>query len=189
MIVENDIGKLVELSVAHYAQYKEELVSLYLHAFTVGSHAQFISKEQATQTLQNLFQSARGLIFIHNHQPAGLLFWQSLFMDEDFPKDDNPDINPQSSAYIAEVLVHDHFRGRGIATLMIETALHRISKQFTYSVIRVWDENLPAVNLYRKLGFREIGKISQTKLRTPDEKFEMIKLYMAKKHDTHVAKQ
>ena len=44
-------------------------------------------------------------------------------------------------------------------------------------MIRVWEENRTACNLYKKLGFRPIAAITQTKRRPSGEPFEMRKLY------------
>lgn len=183
MNVEGDSGYLLELSRERLTQFKEHLIELYLHAFTQGDYAQLISADEAAETLEYLQQTGNGWIYILNNEPVALLFWQPLLLDDDFPKNEIPEVDPQKTAYIAEVVVHDNFRGRGIATLMIETALQEISKRYTHTVIRVWNQNLPAVLLYRKLGFREMGSMVQTKMRTSGKRFEMTKLYLLKQHE------
>ena len=183
MNVGGDAGFLLELSGKRFTQFKENLIELYLHAFTQGDYAQLISADEAVERLENLQQTGHGWIYILNTKPVALLFWQPLLLDNDFPEIEIPEVDLQSAAYIAEVVVHDAFRGRGIATLMIETALREISKSYTQTVIRVWDQNLPAVLLYRKLGFREKGTIVQTKHFTSGKQFEMLKLYMLKEHE------
>jgi ribosomal protein S18 acetylase RimI-like enzyme len=49
---------------------------------------------------------------------------------------------------------------------------------FSAAVIRVWEENRPAMHLYRKMGFRPIAAITQTKRYSPEEAFEMRKIYL-----------
>ena len=68
-----------------------------------------------------------------------------------------------------------------ISVQLIEQLLQQASDVYSYAVIRVWDENTPALSLYEKLGFKPIGaEIIQTKMRSEDETFEMKKLYLLK---------
>ena len=79
-------------------------------------------------------------------------------------------------------MVHEDVRGQGIASALIHEFLeNEKEKGITDAVIRVWIENIPAVKLYEKLGFRRIEKITQTKFKSETETFEMKKIYLHKK--------
>ncbi|NLZ95372.1 MAG: GNAT family N-acetyltransferase, partial [Bacteroidales bacterium] len=72
------------------------------------------------------------------------------------------------------------YRGQGVAQELLQYLLKsNQSKHFDAAVIRVWNKNIPAVSLYKKLGFKEIDTIYQTKLKKDTkEPFEMKKIYM-----------
>ncbi len=56
--------------------------------------------------------------------------------------------------YILKVGVHPDFRGRGIGTELMRHAERRgRTEGASRAVLEVADSNIPAVNLYRKLGF------------------------------------
>ena len=111
---------------------------------------------------------------------AAAVLCLSLKNDHDFPFDEHKDIDPSKTIYIADLMVDEHFRGQGIAQGLLEH-LFEMSQPKSYNdvVIRVWDENTPAVSLYKKLGFEQITTILQTKLsKETKEPFEMKKIYM-----------
>lgn len=164
-----------------YSAYKEQLISLYHRAFTTGEHAQYMTSGEAESALNELIEAGNGLMWLSENQPVALIFWTSLKFDGDYPVVAVSHLKPDESAYIAEVVVHDKFRGKGIATKLIESALNKISKKYTQVIIRVWDKNQPAVSLYFKLGFQKLTSIIQTKQHSPDDFFEMRKIYMIKK--------
>ena len=83
--------------------------------------------------------------------------------------------------YIAELMVHTHYRGRGLANQLLRETL----AEFPYRdfLIRVWKENRAALHLYLKTGFTEVATITETKTK-PDGKtlFEMEKVYLHKNY-------
>jgi ribosomal protein S18 acetylase RimI-like enzyme len=55
-------------------------------------------------------------------------------------------------------------------------------KGYTDAVIRVWDKNTGALNLYKKQGFSEIAEIIQEKIQQDGMTvFQMNKIYLHKK--------
>ena len=81
-------------------------------------------------------------------------------------------------------MVESAFQGKGIGTLLVNYFNENRNKEiFPNVVIRVWDENIPALSLYRKLGFQDTGiSIRQTKHRDENETFEMTKIYLQRKN-------
>lgn len=57
-------------------------------------------------------------------------------------------------AFVANLIVLEKFRGRGIGRGLIEHALKQLGAQKSVSTIEL-DGDFPAVELYRKLGFRD----------------------------------
>ena len=112
---------------------------------------------------------------------VGLLLAVPLSSDPDFPGYRIPSIKVNHTVYIAEVMIHSEFRGRGIATKMVWEELKQDTHSYTDAVIRVWDKNEPAISLYKKMGFKQIASILQEKLTTSREMFLMSKIYLHKK--------
>ena len=111
---------------------------------------------------------------------VGFVAYTPLAADKEFPADSVAGIDVRKSVYIAEVVVDAEYRGRGIAAAMMEKALMDNVECYSHAVIRVWQNNRPALLLYQKLGFTPIATITQTKLIDKNESFEMKKRYLAK---------
>ena len=127
-------------------------------------------------------KNGNGRIVLFESKLTGILIGVTLNFDADFPIGKHPEILPDKSVYIAEVLVHTDARGQGIASKLIRDYLELdCAGKYSGAVIRVWDKNIPALSLYKKLGFIEIDEIKQTKLKSPTETFEMRKVYLYKK--------
>ncbi len=164
----------------NYPKFRGKIIDLYLNAFTKGEFAQYIPEATAESTLDDLLRNGFGNMAFVGDRLAGILIALPLSYDKDFPNEQCSNIPLDKTVYIAEVMVHTDFRERGVASHLLETFLQHANEVYTHTVIRVWDENEPALNLYRKLGFVEVASLFQTKFRSEDEGFEMRKIYMAK---------
>jgi ribosomal protein S18 acetylase RimI-like enzyme len=77
--------------------------------------------------------------------------------------------------YVASIAVYPEFRGRGVATALLLDAERRAQKAKAHRlVLDVEAGNSPAVNLYRKIGFREEGHARSVQIR--GTKFEFLKM-------------
>ena len=171
--------RIFGLDQYNYPKFRAKIIDLYLNAFTIGEYAQHIPDEAAESALDEMLRNGFGKMAFVDDRLAGVLIAFPLGHDNEFPKEQCPDIPVETSLYIAEVMVHSDFQGRGIASRMLQTFLEEVKGNYTYIVIRVWDENKPAVKLYEKLGFTPVATISQTKFKTESQAFEMRKVYMA----------
>lgn len=171
------------LDNVNYLKHKEELIDLYTLSFTEGKYAQYIPPDAIEISLDDIMRIGFGFMAFNNEEMIGAILCLSLKNDPDFPFDSHQNIDPEKTLYIADIMVDQGFRGQGVASTLIEHLLKESeSKPYTDVVIRVWDKNIPAVSLYRKLNFTEIDTISQTKLHKVDKKpFEMKKIYMHKR--------
>ncbi len=82
---------------------------------------------------------------------------------------------------IANVAVHPDHRGRGIAQMLTQRAMdHARDKKATAVWLHVRDDNPGAINLYTKLGFREIARRTawyanpDSSLRTSETNIEIV---------------
>ena len=61
-------------------------------------------------------------------------------------------------ADIMNIAVDSAYRNRGIAQQLMKSMAERLrEKQLSWLTLEVRESNLPAISLYRKLGFREVG--------------------------------
>lgn len=89
---------------------------------------------------------------------------------------------PEKCAYIAEIMVDEASRGKGLGKALITQFFETVDTQeFIDAFIRVWDKNAPAVQLYLKMGFTVVANIKQIKKTlNGDSEFSMNKLYLHK---------
>jgi len=172
--------RIFGLDEYNYPKFRDKIIDLYLHAFTTGEYAQYIEPEVAESSIDELVRRGFGKMAFIGDRLAGVLLCQPLSYDSEFPADEFPDIPVKNCVYLAEVMVHTDEREKGIASMMITHQMETMPKIYAHAVIRAWEKNEPAMMLYRKLGFVPFYDISQTKLRSPDETFEMKKIYLHK---------
>ena len=173
--------QLTPLDRKGFVQHRDELVQLYLHAFTTGELAQYIPAETVVETLNELSLWGSGVVASWNNKIVGAIYGMSLAYDNEFPSERFPEISVDKAVYIAELMVHRDMRGKGVASELIHALLeNEKAKGITYAVIRVWDKNIAALNLYKKLGFGEIAEITQQKMKADGmTTFSMNKIYLA----------
>lgn len=162
--------------------YSDELFTLYNDAFSRGLSAQFIDKDSTLKYIHQILKEGKGILAIDNGKLAGALLLSNLSFDLSLPKIIRDEFPIEKSMYINELMVHEMYRGKGIGKLLMDKSYrYANSKHFQYCFIRVWVENLPAVNLYQSDGFKEIARITQKK-QTPDKSaFKVFpKIYMYK---------
>ena len=140
--------RVFTLHRGNYSLFRDEMVDLYLNAFTTGEYAQFIARQTAESALDEMLRNGGGNMAFIQERLAGVLLAFPLAHDNDFPKSECPPIPVEQSVYIAEVMTHTDFRGRGVATQLIKNFLHTAKDGYTHAVIRVWDKNAPALSLY-----------------------------------------
>ena len=171
------------LDSVNYPKHRSKLIDLYSLSFTEGEHAQYVSTEAIETTLDNIMRIGFGFMAFQKSEFIGAVICLSLKNDPDFPHVEHENLNLDKTLYIADLMVDPRFRGIGVAQSLLNHLFEMSqSKSYKDVVIRVWDENTPALSLYKKLGFKEISVIFQTKLnKETKEPFEMKKIYMHKK--------
>ncbi|MEL7599596.1 MAG: N-acetyltransferase [Proteiniphilum sp.] len=175
-----DPTRLYALNEFNYPKFRSQIFYLYLHAFTTGEQAQYIDPQQAESRLNELVQRGMGVMAFTGDRLVGVVLGLPLRYDGDFPVLEMPNLPIDTTLYIAELMVHADLRGRGVGTALIGELLSRAAETHTDAVIRVWEENKPALLLYNKLGFHPVATITQTKKHVSGESFEMKKIYLHK---------
>lgn len=168
------------LQPSDYSAIKNDMVRLYIDSFTKGDYAQYMDNVDVSDRLDELVCVGLIVVVLDVEKLVGFVTYTPLAADKEFPADSVADVDVRKSVYIAEVVVDAEYRGRGIATAMMEKALMDNVECYSHAVIRVWQNNRPALLLYQKLGFTPIATITQTKLIDKNESFEMKKIYLAK---------
>lgn len=186
MTLINESIRIFPLDIFNYPKFRGKIIELYLHAFTTGEYAQYITPEWAESDLDETLRTGFGSMAFSGDRLVGISLATPLAKDNDFPRDECPSIPIDKALYIAETMVHTDFRGQGIAFQMIDNILRKANDIYDEAVIRVWSENKPALTLYEKMGFTQIAFITQTKHRSTKETFQMKKIYLHRvlRHDT-----
>ena len=163
----------------HY-QFRDEIRKLYFETYTKGDAAQFVDSEEVDAEIKLTYDEGMMMVAVEENELTGALFVYPLQYDAGF----NPDLSQVEdkihTPYIAEVMVKEKFRGKGLGRrLLLKTLTHLRKNRFREVFIRVWDKNMTALNLYSKTGFQFVGKILQMKW-FPDRKSRLImeKLYL-----------
>lgn len=190
-MVEQEL-KFYTLDKLSYLKFRDEIVELYYHAFTTGELAQHLTRSSVEETMDEMMKFGHGVILFIDNILVGMLVATPLSEHHDYTFDSASEIEEDKTIYINELMVHSEYRGRGLAKKILQNFLNTISNTVTnaasnaasdkylFSVIRVWEKNIPALSLYRKFGFEPFARITQTKLDTSGHKFQMNKIYLYK---------
>ncbi len=163
--------------------FRNKIIDLYIESFSKGLSAQYIDNIELEKYINRFFEEGEILISLSNNELSGALLYCPLENDDLFPAEIRNNFDIKKSAYIAEIMVGEQFRGKGIGTQLINAFFNTIDKNtFSDAFIRVWDKNTQALSLYEKAGFKNVASICQEK-KKPDGigTFEMKKIYLHKK--------
>jgi len=167
------------------AKYREEIISLYIEAFSTGLSQQYIDLEELNKYMDIIFNNGEVLLAIENEELLGGLLSCPLKYDKSLPKKISENFNLNKCVYVAEMMVAEKKRGKGIGKHLLSEFFATVDKSvYTDAFLRVWKENLIAIDLYRKMGFEPIADIEQTKMKADKSgTFIMKKIYLHKKLD------
>lgn len=162
--------------------YKSELFALYKEAFGQGQSAQFIDEKSTLQYIHQILKEGKGILAMDKGKIVGVLLLTNLSFDTLLPEKIRDKYPLDQSIYINELMVKKSYRGQGIGKmLMQESCRYGASNNYQFCFIRVWVENIPAVNLYQSIGFEEIAQMEHKKINTNKTGFKVFsKIYMYK---------
>lgn len=170
------------MQITNSTEYIPAIQRLYVESYSKGTSAQYVDSAEVHAYLTEILQSGFALMHSENEVIKSCLLYTSLSFDHQCPEIITTNYPIDKCIYIAEVMVAEAFRGKGLGTILLEDFLYRIDKEkYSDVFLRVWDENIPALKLYEKVGFTKFASMEQLK-KTPDGKtdFVMKKIYLHK---------
>lgn len=173
----------MQLTVTTNSGYRDEIIALYLETFTTGFSQQYVQPTELEKYIDRLLQTGYALLEFDNQRLVGALLCCPLSEDALFPTELRAQYAVEKSVYIAELMVSEQMRGKGIGKELLHGFFQMLHKSgFSDVFIRVWNENKVALALYQRFGFTEVATINQTKIK-PDGigTFVMKKIYLHKK--------
>lgn len=163
--------------------YQDEITELYIEAFATGSSNQHIDRVELDSYIKTILEKGYALLAIENGQVMGAILCHPLLLDKLLPEQIRQNFSIEKCVYVAEMMVGALTRGRGIGNQLMVRFFETVDKsRYSDAFIRVWDQNIPALNLYRKMEFEPITTIEQTKKKADGTgTFVMNKIYLHKK--------
>ncbi len=161
----------------------EDLIQLYTDCFSKGLSEQHIDLSSLKLYLKTFIDDGKIILVLNQNSLAGALLAIPNSFDVDFPADLKTEFEGKNVWYIAEMMIEEKLRGHGWGRKLLNEFISD-AKQFNITdvFIRVWDKNIAALTLYRKIGFVDVAEIEQTKTKTDlSGTFKMKKIYLHKK--------
>lgn len=172
--------ELITIDKKNYQNYKDQLLQLYLDCFSTGLSAQSLDPQVIGQYLDSLIASGYGIVVLEEDKVFGALLATPLSFDELIPDKIRQNFLVEDCVYIAEMMVTENARGKGLGKQMLLEFIQTVDKKrFKHAFIRVWIENIPAISLYRSMGYQDYAYIDQNKTNSETNKtFVMYKVYL-----------
>ena len=181
--------EIITVDKSTYQKYKAQLLKLYIDSFSTGFSAQKIDSDVTGRYLDALFEEGYGIFITEKDELIGALLTAPLVIDDLLPDKIRQNFSVENCVYIAEMMVIENARGKGLGNQLLQEFIQTVDQhRFTHVFIRVWVENVPALKLYRKMGYEEYATIDQVKTYSdnPDTTgkpgtFVMHKVYLYRK--------
>lgn len=174
---------LMEVFQTENTAFRGQITDLYIEAFSSGMSEQYIDLPELNLYLKSFFTDGKIIIAQDSNQLEGALLYCPLKMDSFLPDVIKYNFDIDKCLYIAEIMVAEEFRGKGIGTQLLHSFFETANRnRYSDVFIRVWDKNEVALSLYKKIGFEPVTSIIQKKMKMDKSGFfEMKKIYLHKK--------
>jgi ribosomal protein S18 acetylase RimI-like enzyme len=175
----------MEIIQTNNSEYRNQLIDLYIEAFSTGQSQQYIDTEELDQYIDLILKNGYAVLALEKENVTGAILGCPLSFDKALPAAVSDNFEVDKCLYVAEMMVAEKVRGQGIGKQLMAAFFEGIDKNSYSDVfIRVWDENIPAISLYKKMGFEPVATIEQTKIKADGSgTFVMQKIYLHKKLD------
>ena len=173
----------MEIIQTENINFRNKIIELYLETFSSGQSEQYIDSTEISRYIDGFFVDGKIIIAHSSNHLEGVLLYGQLNKDQLLPNKIKDNFQLEKCLYIAEIMVSEEFRGKGIGTQLIRSFFENADKeQYSDVFIRVWDENLAALSLYEKMGFQTVSSMNQKKIKADKSgTFDMKKIYLHKK--------
>lgn len=162
------------------SNFRKQLIDLYIEAFSTGKSEQHIDLEVLNRYVDLILKEGYFVLAVEDDDVVGAVWLCPLKFDKSLPAEISEKFEVEKCLYLAEMMVTEKTRGQGVGKQLMTAFFETADKlQYSDAFIRVWDENIPALNLYRNAGFKDIAHIEQTKTKADGfETFVMQKIYL-----------
>lgn len=163
--------------------FKQQIIELYIHTFSSEPTFQYLPKNESEEYIKTLISKGFGFVAVEKNHVAGVVLACSLSPHFQLHESIADSIYPTKTIYIAELMVDENYRSRGIGKKLIVQCLeHAVNTNYSDVLIRVWDQNHQALALYQKMGFNIVNSIVQHKMKADKSGLNHFrKLYLHKK--------
>ena len=123
------------------------------------NHSGFITEESNEMLINN--DDILKIVYLENNVPAGYV---AVYNKDDFCKlEDFPDEIDRNGnvSYIWEIVTDKKYKGRGIASKLMQYVLEKFKEYKIYSCVA--KNNIPLLKLHEKYGFKEAYQFTKDK--------------------------
>lgn len=179
--------KYQQIPGINFEKIQDQLLSLYIESFSDGDAFQYHDADKTVHYLMNLVHNGHIHVANYQNEIIGAIIACALSNDESLPQSIKNNFQVEQSVYIAELMVSQQHRRKGIGKQLITEFLNNnVINNYTDVFIRVWIENKVAIALYKQFGFIPVAEITQSKLiADKSETHQYHKIYMHKKLINH----
>lgn len=142
--------------------FENGFIKLFDECFNVAPYFLKYSDEELWRIYENHFKTGFVLLAYCNDEIIGFAGSRPLSEDE-YVADDVKNIfnNIEEYWYHSDIGVSNKHRGKGIAQLLVKHTIKNTPKNKKI-LMRTKEENIPSINLHKKMGFIELKGVYQT---------------------------
>lgn len=145
-----------------YRQYRYDLCRLFIDSSPANPSFQFVDEDTVLQFSSPVFEHGFGVFALRDKRLYGALLALPFLFDSTGMQAISSKYPIKNSFYIAGLMVHEMFRGQGIAQKLLLKFLDEINtNEYAYVFTRVWEENKASMQLYCEMGFLPVVNIVQ----------------------------
>lgn len=164
-------GIIREFLLDNFFEYPDELFSLYIMTFAGPPYYEAFRYSELLEMSKSIWFSARDSLILSCREAItkrliGFFVGYNLLAEEDICSGLIPNFGefvPADYFYMSEAVTHPEFRQKGVATVLVQTAIKMREGSYKKFILRTNVDNSIALGLYRKVGFNNF-KVSHEKI-------------------------
>ncbi len=162
-------GMIKRLKVDDFFAYPDQIYSLYILGFAGPPYFEAFRIEELNKMANEFWFAAKDAIVLacfeaETERLQGFFIGYCVEAESEVckllsSKVDN--FNPEDYFYMAEVVTHSEFRGRGIATTLVDSAIQYRHNKYSKFIVRTNSDNGPSLRLHKNLGFQTLKNVTE----------------------------